>query len=224
MTNVAHVRIAPSILTADFGNLAQQARDAVAGGADLFHLDVMDGHFVPQLSFGAEVIAAIRAATDVPIEAHMMVTHPDQQFEALARAGADRLVFHLEAEGDTQGHIRTARALGASVGIAISPDTPVAAAEALLDSIDEVIVMLVYPGRGGQEMLVEHLAKVRRLRELVTARGLDVTLEVDGGVKAHNIAQCVEAGVDQLVAGSAAYNRTETPQQALAALRRAITG
>lgn len=224
MTNIAHVRIAPSILTADFGRLAEQARDAVAGGADLFHLDVMDGHFVPQLSFGAEVIAAIRAATDVPIEAHMMVSHPDQQFEALARAGADRLVFHLESDGDPRAHIEAARALGKTVGIAISPDTSVEAAEALLDSIDEVVVMLVYPGRGGQEMLVDHLAKVRRLRELVVARGLDVTLEVDGGVKTHNALQCVEAGADQLVAGSAVYNRTETPQQALAALRRALAG
>lgn len=223
MTTGAHrVRIAPSILTADFGCLAEQARAAEDGGADLFHLDVMDGHFVPQLSFGAEVIAAVRRATSLPIEAHMMVSRPQQHFAALAEAGADTLVFHLEAEGDPREHIAAVRALGRAAGVALNPGTPASAVEALIDVLDEVIVMLVHPGRGGQEMLVEHLDKVRRLREVVTARALPVTIEVDGGVKVHNAAQCVAAGVDQFVAGSAVYNNRETPQQALAALRRAL--
>lgn len=217
------VRIAPSILTADFGRLAEQVRDAEAGGCDLFHLDIMDGHFVPQLSFGAEVVAAVRRATSVPLEAHMMVTHPEQQFEVLARAGAGTLVFHLEAEGDARARIAAAHALGCAAGIAISPDTPVEAAEALLDVVDEVVVMLVYPGRGGQEMLVQHLDKVRRLRAAIARSGRAVTIEVDGGVKAHNAALCMVAGVDQFVAGSAVYNANQTPQEALAALRAALS-
>lgn len=216
------VRIAPSILTADFGRLAEQIRAAEAGGCDLFHLDIMDGRFVPQITFGAEVVAAVRSATSLPLEAHMMVARPDEQFEALARAGAQTLVFHLEAEGDAGAHIAAVRALGCAPGVAISPGTPAAAAEALLDAVDEVVVMLVHPGRGGQEMLVEHLDKVRRLRAALARSGRAVTLEVDGGVKVHNAALCAAAGADQCVAGSAVYNAQQTPQQALAALRTAL--
>jgi ribulose-phosphate 3-epimerase len=222
--NAHTVRIAPSILTADFGKLAEQVRAAEDGGADLFHLDIMDGHFVPQLSFGPEVVAAVRSATTLPIEAHMMVARPEEHFESLARAGAQTLVFHVESEGDVLARIAAVRALGCRAGVAINPNTPVERAQAILQLIDEVIVMLVHPGRGGQEMLVEHLEKVRRLRAAAGFLGRDVTLEVDGGVKAHNIAQCAVAGVDQVVAGSAVYNDRETPAEALAALRRALAG
>lgn len=216
------VRIAPSILTADFGRLAEQSRAAEAGGADLFHLDIMDGQFVPQLSFGTEVVAAIRAATSIPIEAHIMVQRPQEHFESLARAGAKTLVFHEEADGHVLRSIEAIHALGCAAGIAISPDTPVERAEELLDAVDEVVIMLVYPGRGGQDMLAQHLDKVRRLRAALQSSSRTVTIEVDGGVKAHNIAQCAAAGVDQVVAGSAIYNPNETPQQALAALRTAL--
>jgi ribulose-phosphate 3-epimerase len=220
--NPQAIRIAPSILTADFGRLAEQARAAEEGGADLFHLDIMDGHFVPQFSFGAEVVAAVRAATTVPIEAHMMVERPEEHFESLSRAGAQTLVFHVEASGDVLSRIAAVRALGCRAGVAINPDTPVERAQAILQLIDEVVIMLVHPGRGGQEMLVEHLDKVRRLRAAANMLSRPVTIEVDGGVKAHNIAQCAAAGVDQVVAGSAVYNDRETPQEALAALRRAL--
>jgi ribulose-phosphate 3-epimerase len=218
------LRIAPSILTADFGRLAEQVRAAEEGGADLFHLDIMDGHFVPQLSFGSEVVAAVRRATGVPIEAHMMVERPEEHFESLARAGAETLVFHAEAAGDVLARIASIRALGCRAGVAINPDTPVERAQAILQLVDEVVVMLVHPGRGGQEMLVEHLEKVRRLRAAAGLLSSALVIEVDGGVKAHNIAQCAEAGVDQVVAGSAVYNDRETPGEALAALRRALAG
>ncbi len=216
------VRIAPSILTADFGRLAEAAQAAEAGGAGLMHLDVMDGHFVRQITFGAPVVEAVRRATGLPIEVHMMVADPEVQVAALAGAGADALIFHLEATNAPGPLLERTRALGCTAGVAISPDTPATDVEALLGGLDEVIVMTVYPGRGGQEMLVQHLDKVRHLRQRVEAVGLDIEIEVDGGVKAGNAAGCVAAGANILVAGSAVYNDRETPQQALAALRGAL--
>lgn len=216
------VRIAPSILTADFGRLAEQIRAAEAGGCDLFHLDVMDGHFVQQLSFGPQVVEAVRRATALPLEVHMMVARPTEQFAAFAATEVQRLVFHFEADGDPTSHIEAVHALGCEAGIAINPETPVAALEPYLASLDEVVVMLIKPGRGGQEMMPEHLAKVGELRRHFEAIGRVIPIEVDGGVKAHNASECALAGADILVAGSAVYNPNETPEQALAALRAAL--
>ena len=224
MSAARRVRIAPSILTADFGRLAEAARAAEEGGADLMHLDVMDGHFVPQLTFGAPIVEAVRKATSLPIEVHMMVANPGGQLASLAAAGAQTLIFHVEATDAPRPLLEQVRALGCAAGIAISPDTPATDVESLLDALDEVVVMTVYPGRGGQEMLAEQLEKVRQLRARVEQRGLSVVLEVDGGVKTHNAALCVAAGADTVVAGSAVYNDRETPQQALAALHQALAG
>lgn len=216
------VLFAPSILTADFGRLADAAHDAEDGGAGLMHLDVMDGHFVPQITFGPPIVEAVRKATQLPIEVHMMVSNPVDQLNALADAGADSLIFHLEATNDPKNLLEHARAVGCASGIAINPDTPVTAVEPLLELLDEVVVMTVYPGRGGQTMLEEHLDKVTQLRQWIDNSGLDIAVEVDGGVKPDKVAKCVAAGAQILVAGSAVYNEHETPQGALATLRSAL--
>ena len=216
------VGIAPSILTADLGRLADAVAAAEAGGADVMHIDVMDGQFVPQISFGPLIVEAVREAVGLPIEAHMMVADPLEQLEPLAEAGAGRLIFHLEATDEPQREIARARELSCEVGIAISPLTPVAALEPWLPQLDEVTVMLVYPGRGGQELIPELLDKVRELRAALDALGSDAVIEVDGGVKAHNARECVQAGASLLVAGSAVYNPNATPQEALAELRAAL--
>ena len=218
-------RIAPSILTADFGDLARQVRDADKGGADLWHLDVMDGHFVPPLSFGKEVIAAVRAATPRFIEVHLMVARPGEQFADMAQAGAQRLVFHYEAAGSAAAArdlAQQAHDLGCEVGIAINPETPIDALYPLLDALDEVVVMLIRPGWGGQQANLGLLDRVRALHARLDAAGLAMPIAVDGGVKAHNARACAEAGATILVAGSAVFNAEQTPQQALAALREAL--
>jgi ribulose-phosphate 3-epimerase len=222
VTSPRRTLIAPSILTADFRRLAEQVHAAEAGGCDLFHLDVMDGHFVAQLSFGPAIVEAVRRATGLPIEVHMMVERPHEHFQSFAEAGAQRLIFHNEAHGEPPAHIEAVHTLGCEAGIAINPETPAGAIEDLLPDLDEVVVMLIKPGRGGQEMMPEHLDKVRALRTQLEALGRDIPIEVDGGVKAHNAAACVLAGAGILVAGSAVYNKDETPQHAMAALRAAL--
>lgn len=219
-------KIAPSILTADFGRLAEQVQAAEDGGIDLWHLDVMDGHFVPPLSFGKEVVAAVAAASDGRfIEAHMMVAKPAEQFADLAEAGAQRLIFHYEATGSVEAsreHIQMCRDLGRQAGIAINPETPVEAIAPLLRDLDEVTVMLIRPGWGGQQMQPALLDKVSDLAARITAEGILLEIEVDGGVKAHNAAQCASAGATILVAGSAIFNPNETPQAAAVSLFAAL--
>ena len=220
-------QLAPSILTADFGNLAQQVRDAEAAGIHLWHLDVMDGHFVPPISFGKEVIAAVRQASDGEhlIEAHLMVANPGSQFEDIANAGAQRLIFHYEAAGTTdhaQQLIHAVRQLNCQAGIAISPETPVNLIAPLLPHLDEVTVMLIRPGWGGQAMHPELLEKVTELAARIRAEGITLEIEVDGGVKAHNARACVDAGASILVAGSAIFTPDATPAAATASILAAL--
>ncbi len=216
------VLIAPSILTADFGHLEDAARAAEAGGADLWHLDVMDGHFVPAITFGPSVVKVFRRASTLPIEVHLMVANPEAQLGPFADAGAMRLIPHYEATSDARALIQTIRALGCERGLAISPRTPASAIEGLLADLEQVTVMLIEPGKGGQPMMPELLDKVRELRARIAAAGLGTRIEVDGGVKAHNIGACVLAGSDIAVAGSAVFNEAQTPTEAIAELRAAL--
>jgi ribulose-phosphate 3-epimerase len=216
------IKLAPSILTADFGQLAEQIRAAEAGGADYIHLDVMDGKFVPPITFGPLLVEAVRRVTSLPLDIHLMIEQPEQQFDAFIDAGGDIINFHIEATAHADRLLRIIHAKSKRAGICINPGTPLSAIEAVLDVADQVMVMLINPGWGGQKMLPSALDKVRRLKELLDARGLNPDIEVDGGVKSGNAAACVAAGADVLVCGSSVYNAEASPQANLRMLRDAI--
>ncbi|HET6614654.1 MAG TPA: ribulose-phosphate 3-epimerase [Dehalococcoidia bacterium] len=215
------VKLAPSILTADFGQIAEQIRAADAGGADMIHLDVMDGHFVPPITFGPLVVEAIRKITNLPLDIHLMIEHPERQFDAFIEAGGDIINFHVETTAHADRLLRGIHAKRKRAGICINPATPLSAIEEVLDVADQVMVMMINPGWGGQKLLPPMLDKVRRLRAMLAERGVSPQIELDGGVKAHNVATCIAAGADILVCGSSVYNSEASPQANLRALREA---
>ncbi len=217
------LKLAPSVLTADFGALGDQIRAAEAGGADYIHLDVMDGQFVPPITFGPLVVAAVRRVTKLPLDVHLMIVQPERQFEAFAEAGADIINFHIEATAHADRLLRTIQAMGKRAGICLNPATPLAAIEEVLAVADQVMVMAINPGWGGQQMLPSALAKVQRLKALIDARGLAPDIEIDGGVKADNIASCAQAGANIVVCGSSVFNSDASPGENLRALREAAS-
>ena len=217
------IEIAPSLLAADLANLAGAARICEAGGADLLHVDVMDGHFVPNLTIGVPVVAALRRQTRLPLDVHLMVANPDRLLGEFLDAGADRVSVHWEAATHLDRLLARIREGGAKAGIAVNPATPVELLSDILPSADFVLLMSVNPGFGGQAFLPYVLDKARRLHSLILARRLDVFLEIDGGIGPANIRSVVEAGVRTLVAGSAVF-ATADPVAAQQQLRKLAEG
>ncbi len=206
--------LAPSILSADLGHLADELQRAERGGAGLVHLDVMDGHFVPNITLGPLVVQAARKATRLPIDAHLMIEHAERYVDAFADAGAGWISVHVEAQPHLQRTLAHLRGRGLRAGVALNPATPLSALEEILPDADYVLVMSVNPGFGGQRFLPGSLDKVRRLRRMVQERGLSVAIEVDGGVEAGNVKALVEAGAEILVAGSAVFGQGDVEASA----------
>ena len=207
------VRIAPSILAADFARLGEQVLSAISGGAGLIHIDVMDGHFVPNITMGPLVVAAVKRVTPLPLDVHLMITDPDRYLDAFARAGATTITVHVEAAPDLRKTLARIRELGIRAGAAINPDTPVHTLSGVVDVLDHVIVMSVHPGFGGQAFIPGSLDKVRAVRDLVAGAGHVVDIEVDGGVDLTNAAVLAQAGATILVAGAFVFG---TPDPAIA--------
>ena len=197
--------LAPSVLAADFGHLAEEIARAEQGGAALVHLDVMDGHFVPNLTMGPAMVKAARRATRLPLDVHLMIEHADLYVDAFADAGANWISLHVEALPHLQRTVAHLRGRGLKAGVALNPSTPLVSVEEIAPELDYVVVMSVNPGFGGQKFLPASLDKVRRLRELLRRRGPAVQIEVDGGVDETNVKALVEAGADVLVAGTSVF-------------------
>ena len=216
------IELAPSILSADFARLADQIQAATEGGASVMHLDVMDGHFVPNLTIGPPVVASIRKHTNLPLDCHLMIEHPDEFIPAFADAGANWISVHQEATRHLNRTLEHIRDHGLRVGVVLNPATPVETLSEVLDLIDYVLVMSVNPGFGGQKFIPGSLHKIASLARIRQARGLDYRIEVDGGVSLETVGDVVRAGAEILVAGNAVFGKDDPKKQAEQLLKAAV--
>ena len=198
-------KIAPSILSADFSRLGDEVRAVAAAGADYIHIDVMDGHFVPNITIGPLVVEAVRKVTDLPLDVHLMIDNPDLYVPEFAKAGADIIVVHAESTAHLHRTVQLIKSLGKKAGVSLNPATPLQYLDYILDELDLVLLMTVNPGFGGQSFIDACLQKIHSLRAMLDRRGLETELEVDGGVKTSNIERISHAGADVFVAGSAVF-------------------
>lgn len=212
------VKIAPSILSADFSKLGEEIKAVEMAGADYIHVDVMDGHFVPNITMGPLVLKAIRPLTELPLDVHLMIENPDSYIEEFAEAGADIITVHVEAATHLHRTIQLIKAKGVKAGVVLNPATPVDTIKHIIHDIDMVLLMTVNPGFGGQSFIQNVVPKIREVSELVHTHGLDVEIEVDGGVNAETAPLCIEAGANVLVAGSAIYGKKDL-KDAISAIR-----
>ncbi len=216
------VGFVPSILSADFTRLGEQVREAEAAGAQRIQIDVMDGHFVPNITMGPMVIEAVRRCTTLPLEAHLMITNPAEYIDTFARAGADVIIVHQEVCPHLHRVIQQIKGNGKKAGVALNPSTPIFLLENVLTLLDHILIMTVNPGFGGQDFIPETLPKISQMRQIINERGLQCDIEVDGGIHEQTVPSVVQAGANLLVAGSAIYNQRESVQQALNRLRATL--
>ncbi len=216
------IGIVPSVLSADFTRLGEQVRDAEVAGATHIQVDVMDGHFVPNITMGPAIVEAVRGCTKLPLEAHLMITNPEEFVPSFAKAGADIIIVHQEVTPHLHRIVQQIHDLGKKAGIALTPSTPISMLEDILSLLDMVLIMTVNPGFGGQKFIPEMLPKIERVRNIINERHLTCDLEVDGGVHEAVLPQAVKAGANLLVAGSAVYNKNESVAQTMARLKQAI--
>ena len=215
------IKLAPSILSADFARLGEQIDEVVRAGVDYIHVDVMDGHFVPNITIGVPVVASIRRATNLPLDVHLMIEHPERYVSQFAQAGADIITVHVEASAHLHATIQLIKELRVKAGVSLNPPTPLGAVEEFLPHVDLVLVMSVNPGFGGQPFIAETLPRIADIRKLLNRRELHAELEVDGGINADNVADVIEAGANVLVAGNSIFRAQNGIAEAIRKLREA---
>ncbi len=217
------VKLAPSILAADFARLGEQVAEAEQAGADRIHVDVMDGHFVPNLSMGAPIVQSLRGVTSLPLEIHLMISNPDSFVDEFVEAGSDSFLVHWEGNANLHRTVQRIKALGKRAGVVINPATPAAVLEEILRDVEQVLIMTVNPGFGHQHFLPTTLPKIRRVRQMIEQIKPECDLEVDGGIDAETAPLAVAAGANVLVAGTAIFGESETVAAAMDRLRAGIT-